>query len=295
MHDPLAQNQISWVQGKPVDFMQKERRDTGKIWHVRGWHRWSDRKKIRYLRELCDKYGNDPKMRWFTVQKVLGPAGASPRDYKAQAAAILQFAQGIYYANEPGEQIQSPWATIREKTGDCDDLAVLICSLATSIGLPNRFVIAGKDRRGRPVRYAEGRRAPPRGVNFFHIYADLGWPPMKPTTWMAAEPTIAGLPLGHDVVTHGLPQGSQGGSDVNFQGYGHIPEEAPSTGYVDLTQDVEVQAYLDEQNPFAIVRGYGWRGLWGKIPWVDLLLGAVQGVVTAVAIAYFVDRRIGRG
>lgn len=287
---PIMSDHISnmhWT-GSPVDFMQGESRDKGKIWHVRGWHGWSDRRKLRHLREMADRYGNDPKMRWFVVQHVLA-GRAQSRDYKAQAAAILAWVQqNIYYVNEVGEQIQSPWATIREKNGDCDDMALLIATMATSIALPNRYVLAGKDRHGKGVRYAEGRRAPPRGVNFIHIYTDLGWPPFQPTTWMAAEPTIQGLPLGHDVVRDGLPQSARGGSDVNFQGYGEVLPEAP----VDLSEDPEVRAYLDEQNPIAIVQSYGWRGLLAKIPWLDVFFGAFQGVVTAIAIGFFVDRRM---
>jgi len=296
MHDPLSHNQLPWT-GRSVDFMQGERRDTGKIWHVRGWHGWSDRRKLRKLRELAEQYGHDPKMRWFVVQKVLR-GSAEPRDYRSQAAAILSWVQNnIYYANEAGEQIQSPWATIREKTGDCDDMAVLIVAMATSIGLPNRYVLAGRDRKGKSVRYAEGRRAPPAGVNFFHIYCDMGWPPMKPTTWAAAEPTIKGLPLGHDVVLHGMPSGARGGSDVNFSGYAGLYGRDPQptdTPVIDLTQDAEVKAYLDEQNPVAIVRNYGVAGLLAKVPWLDVFFGALQGVITAIAIGFFVDRRMKR-
>ncbi len=283
MQDPLSQNSVGWV-GQPVDFMRGEQRDKGKIWHVRGWHGWSDRKKIRKLRDLAEQYGNDPKMRWFVVQKVL-MGSAQPRDYPAQAQAILSYVQNeIFYVNEPGEQIQSPWATLREKNGDCDDMALLIASMATSIALPNRYVLGGRTRDGKAVRYAEGRRAPPRGVNFYHIYTDLGWPPFKPTTWMAAEPTVKGLPLGHDVVTQGMPEGARGGTDVNFSGWGDA--------VTDVQQDAEVKAYLDEQNPLAIIKNYGIRGLWAKMPWVDIMIGVIQGVITASAITYFVDRRI---
>ncbi len=294
MRDPLNNNDISWVSGPPVDFMQGEKREIGKIWHVGGWHGWSDRRKLRYLREMADKYGNDPKMRWFVVQKVLAGT-AQPRDYHAQAQAILSWVQNnVYYVNEVGEQIQSPWATIREKNGDCDDMALLIASMATSIALPNRYVLAGKNRQGKGVRYTEGRRSPPRGVNFFHIYTDLGWPPFKPTTWMAAEPTIQGLPLGHDVMVHGMPQGARGGEDVNFAGFYGREVQSDDAPIVDLTQDKEVQEYLHEQNPIAIVKRYGVKGLIAKIPWLDVFFGAFQGVVTAIAIGFFVDRRMKR-
>ena len=59
-------------------------------------------------------------------------------------------------------------------------------------------------KAGRKVKHYEGGPMPWTG-SFSHIYVQLGWPPFNPTTWVSAEPTIPGLPLGHDVVDHGVP------------------------------------------------------------------------------------------
>ena len=286
MNDPLANGDVSWVRGPPVDFLKGESRDVGKIWHVPGWHGYSDRRKIRYLRELAEKYANDPKMRWFVTQQIF-QGRVAPRDYLGQAKALLAYVQGLYYCNEIGEQIQSPWATIREGTGDCDDLGVLLASLAHSVGLKFRWVIAGKTRKGEPVRYIEGGRRPPWGANFYHIYLQLATPALCQTecVWYSAEPTVKGLPLGHDVVLDGLP-GVGGGTDLSFSGWGATDPVA------DLSLDPEVRSYLQEQNPLVTFRDHGISGLLAKVPWWDMLIGMFEGVITSVVIAWVVSRKL---
>jgi hypothetical protein len=191
----------------------------GRLFGVPGFHRWSDRKKVRKLREMAEAYGNDPRMRFFTVNSVLRPAGATDfRNYRQVAETLLKAVQdagtlGIMYTNEPNEQLQSPWWTLKVRTGDCDDMSLLLAAMAHSVRLPWRFVLAGTARGGR-ARWAEGGRMP-RGFRASHIYLDLGWPPFsegkkdahgRPVTqWAPAEPTLRGLPLGHDVVLHGIP------------------------------------------------------------------------------------------
>jgi len=205
--DPIAQRF-----GRPVDYMQGESRSVGKVFHVRAWARMGDRQRVRVLRDLAERYGGDPNMRWFTANTVLRDRAAS-RDYAAQAAAMLAWVQtNIYYTNEPGEQIQSPWRTLDVKTGDCDDMALLLAAMAESIALPWKFALAGR-RGNKSVRWIEGERFP-GGVRWSHIYVVLGWPPFAPKQWASAEPTVAGLPLGHDVVLHGVPAHVHGGRDL---------------------------------------------------------------------------------
>jgi hypothetical protein len=100
MRDPLAAGRLGL--GRPIDYMQGEARETGQIWHLPAWGRWSDRKKIRFLRKMITEYGNDPKMRWRTVE-VLRKYGVAQHDAKGSAAALLKFVQDeIYYTCEPG-------------------------------------------------------------------------------------------------------------------------------------------------------------------------------------------------
>ena len=179
----------------------------GRVYHVAAWRGMDDKRRLKMLAKMAREYGTDPRLRIFVANKVLVPAGVEPRNYRGQAAAMLRWVQeNIYYTNEPGEQIQSPWWTLKVRTGDCDDLSVLLAAMAHSIGLHWRFVLAGRDpSTGERVRWTPGQRKP-RGVRFYHIYLDLGWPPLiKPNSWAAAEPTIKNVPLGYDVVNRGVP------------------------------------------------------------------------------------------
>lgn len=187
-----------------------------KTYHVPGWYRGTDKHRVRLLRRMAKEYGRDARLRAFTVKHVLAPSGVTfpSRQFKAQARAILSWVQNnIAYLNEPGELIQGPWQTLKVAHGDCDDMALLVAAMAESLGLGNRFVLGGKTSSGRSVRWAEGKGSPPMDAKFFHIYVDLGWPALKPTHWMSAEPTM-NVPLGHDVTKHGVPAGVARGVDV---------------------------------------------------------------------------------
>lgn len=203
-----------------------------KTYHVPGWYRGTDKHRVRLLRRMAKEYGRDARMRAFVVKHVLAPAGVNfpSRQFKGQARAILGWVQrNIAYLNEPGELIQGPWQTLKVAHGDCDDMALLVAAMAESLGLGNRFVLGGKMGNGRPVRWAEGTRGPPGGAKFFHIFVDLGWPALKPTTWMSAEPTMT-VPLGHDVTRHGVPAGVARGVDVSGWGApGLMMPGAPGT------------------------------------------------------------------
>lgn len=89
---------------------------------------------------------------------------------------------------------------------NCDDSTILLCTMADAVGLPNRMVLGGRRNNGKLVRWVEGAggRKVPRGVNFFHIYCELGWPPGRPGLWASADPSLQGAPLGYDLVKHGI-------------------------------------------------------------------------------------------
>lgn len=195
--DPLVSGKLGV--GLPVDLLGGESRLKGHIYNIPSWDRWDDRRRVAFLRQMAERYGEDPAMRWWVVQNVLIPANVSPMDNERQARALLAWVQtNIYYANEPGEQIQSPWRTLAERTGDCDDMALLLAAMAHSIGLGFKFAIAGRDASGNPIRWVDG--APWRPGRYSHIYLQLGWPALAPTSWASAEPTLRGTPLGYDVV-----------------------------------------------------------------------------------------------
>lgn len=82
---------------------------------------------------------------------------------------------------------------------NCDDMAILVYSLARSIRLPARLVISGVDKKGKKVRYIQGDKHYPKGVNWAHIYLQVGDRPYGQPVWYFAEPTLQ-VPLGWDVV-----------------------------------------------------------------------------------------------
>ena len=202
------------------DFMEGESRQSGTVAVVPGWDRWGDAKKLRWIRQFAESYGRDPHMRWKAVE-IFRQAGVQPRDWRGQAQAILSYVQGMYYTNEPGEQIQSPWRTMAVRTGDCDDLTILAAALAESVALPWRLALAGRGAGGRRVRYLEGQWIP-WGASMEHIYLQIGWPPFRPQQWASAEPTVRGLPLGHDVVLHGVPGEVMPEFQGAYSGYGAV-------------------------------------------------------------------------
>ncbi len=176
--------------------------DDVKVFHLPRWKDGDDRGRVAALRQIALEAGRDPRMATVAVA-VCKAAGAPPRGYEKQAAALLRFVQErVYYVNEPGERLQDPFYTLKVGYGDCDDMALLLAALAESMRLPWRLTTSGTaPSAGRPrmVRWSEGEPYPPN-VKWAHIYVRLGWPAFQPTTWASAEPTIKGVPLGWDVV-----------------------------------------------------------------------------------------------
>ena len=171
---------------------------TTKTYHLPGWKKKNDSARLRALREIAMKGGRDPDIATLAVN-IVRDAGAQPRDYKGQATALLAWTQTqIYYINEPGERLQDPVYTLKVKYGDCDDMAILLASFYEACRLPWRYVLSGRTREGKLVRWVEG--TPSKAARWSHIYVIVGWPPYTPKTWLYAEPTLKGVPLGWDVV-----------------------------------------------------------------------------------------------
>lgn len=280
-HDPIAQAGRSTPSARRVDVLRGEDRLVGDVYEVKGWARWNDKQKVGYLRRLAEGYGDDPALRAVTAH-VLQTRGCPPRNYPEQARHLLAWVQDtIYYTNESNEQIQSPWRTLHWKNGDCDDQAILLAAMCQSIALPWRFALAGTVR-GRPARWVEGQSYP-RGLKATHIYVVIGWPPFAPTTWASAEPTIRGLPLGHDVVRDGIPAWAHAGVDLpgarrsNMAGFGDATA-APT----DPTANVLP----------AVVRAppSGVAGLVARIDWNGLVQAVIEGTIVAIAVQYATRR-----
>lgn len=224
-----------------------------RVYALDGWRKMSHPQRIAVLRQLAEEHARDPRMAVFTTG-ILQGAGVPPRDGPGAAAALLRFVQdNIYYANEPDERLQSPWRTLEWKTGDCDDEALLLSTLAGSIALPNRFVLIGRLRsNGKLVRWVEGTPMPSgwrtgKSVDWFHVYLAMGWPfgaAVQDQHWAEAEPTLRGAPLGYSLLRHGivsdahgrltLPKGLgsavPGGPDLSLTWYRGLPPNGGGGG-----------------------------------------------------------------
>jgi len=171
------------------------------LYHLPDWGKLGHAGRVGQIRKLITAYSRDPRVRNLAIS-ILRQAGTKPRDYKGQAAALLRWVQdpaNVFYVNEPNEQLQSPLATVEMKSGDCDDLAILLASMLGAIRLSNRLVLSGRGPGGKMVRWIEGRGKPSRRVKYSHIYLCVGTPPFRPTQWFFME-TTAIKPLGWDVV-----------------------------------------------------------------------------------------------
>lgn len=173
--------------------------EDGKSFEFSDWAKLSHEQRLQVMREIVERQGRDIRMAKATVH-ILREARVPPRHYQDQAAALLKWVQdNIYFVNEPAERLQEPLATLKIRTGDCDDCCILLAALFESIKLPWRFVLCGRKGDAK-VRHIEGQVITP-GVRWTHVYCIVGTPPFNPTTWFYCEPTVAGVPLGWDVVS----------------------------------------------------------------------------------------------
>ena len=235
-----------------------------KLYHLGKWDNLSHPQKLEVISDIIRGEGRDPAIAELAVG-ILRQAGVAPRDYKRQAAALLQWTQdNIYYINEPGERLQSPKYTLKRGFGDCDDMAIFLCSLYETIGLPWKLVLSG-NHKGKRVRHIQGDKILP-GVEWAHIYCAVGDQPFNPTQWLFAEPTIQKVPLGWDVVS----------SDVNM-----LPELLnPRYSGLSLGANEVVPPQNQEK---------GFKVILQHIPLHDILIAALAGTITSVASALILE------
>jgi hypothetical protein len=89
---------------------------------------------------------DDPVVRLFSRQAVQGlPLGSESNQDLVNAIAVHAAIRnyGIQYVKDPSpasekaiDMVQYPMQTLFHRTGDCDDLSVLYCSLLSSLGIP---------------------------------------------------------------------------------------------------------------------------------------------------------------
>jgi len=112
-----------------------------------------------------------------------------PRNYVGQVRAVQQWVQqNIRYIRDPMdanggvELVQEPVYTVQHRAGDCDDQSVLVASMLSSIGHPERFAAFGFN--GGPLEHVLSQtQIGPHWVSVETIEArPLGWEPPNITS-----------------------------------------------------------------------------------------------------------------
>jgi hypothetical protein len=264
---------VNWTKtlGTPTNRLPTE---TPKVHHMPRWNSYDDPKRIDVIARIAESRGHDPNIATLAVRILRGDPEVwkgkalpevPPRDYHGQAARLLQWVQSLYYVNEPGERLQDPLYTLKVGYGDCDDLAILLYSLCLSIRLQPKLVIVGQNKRGERVRYHQGDKHYPRGVQWSHIYAAIADDPFAPRTYHYAEPTVRGAPLGWDVVNakdFNLPE---------LAAYGALSGSAVAGSVAGMVLD-EGQAGTDSG-----------EGKFLGLDWHNILAAALVGALVSVS------------
>lgn len=102
------------------------------------------------------------------AREVLIESGVNQKAWPEYVRAIGGFVRDrILYVRDPVkvERVQTPEATLKLKTGDCDDKATLVAAMLESVGIPTRFVaIAKRPIGGFSHVYVEAQIFARRGV-----------------------------------------------------------------------------------------------------------------------------------
>ncbi len=179
--------------------MKQLDRPDPKVYHLPNWANGDDNARMDVISDIILRYGRDPKIATKCVD-ILRGYGVQSRDYVGQCSALLKWVQeNIYYVNEPGERLQDPNYTLRVGYGDCDDMAILLCSFFESMRLPWKLVISGRASSGGLKRYIHRNGHLPK-AEWSHIYCMVCTNPFQDAQWYYCEPTIKNVPLGWDVV-----------------------------------------------------------------------------------------------
>jgi transglutaminase-like putative cysteine protease len=134
---------------------------------------------VHRMNEIIINASRDPELMTAALQILRrAPAGF----YESEAQRLLAAVQGgvRYMADTFNEDIyRNPALTLRERMGDCDDLVLLLASLARAVGFPVRLVYVWDEQ--------------PDELNGFpmHVYMELDTSKgdQPGGRWVAMEPT----------------------------------------------------------------------------------------------------------
>ena len=248
--------------------MNKLDRPDPQVYHLPNWANGDDNSRMDVITDIILRYGRDPKIATKCVD-ILRQYKIEPRDYVGQCAALLKWVQdNIYYVNEPGERLQDPNYTLRVGYGDCDDMAIVLCSFFESMRLPWKLVISGRQGNGSLLRYIHRNGHLPN-ADWSHIYCMVCTNPFQDADWYYCEPTIKNVPLGWDVVQANgadLPELLAPDNKTKTQDKGNIRTSAIIGG----TLAAESELYSSEKS------GADWQKILQ-----DILKAVAVGVLTS--------------
>lgn len=125
---------------------------------------------LRTMRDLTLASRKDPAIKTLADSIVrTAPSG----DFSAQNAAVFNWVKRhVKYVRDirDVETVSTPQRTLQARTGDCDDMAVLIASLLEAIGNKTRFVALGFN-----------------GGDYEHVIAQARMGPH----WITLDPTVS--------------------------------------------------------------------------------------------------------
>ena len=273
-----------------------------KVYQLPDWKKMSDRNKVKYIKMLMYKFGRDPRIRNKAVE-IYRQYNVQPRDYRGQSKALLHWVQtNVYYLNEPSELLMSPLYVLNPEVmnGDCDDIAILLGSLAIASRLGVKVVLSGRARNGKMVRWIEGTRQP-RGVKWGHIYVQVGWPAFNPVHWESMEGTLKGAPLGWDVTRSHMYRPIPGAPGVPLfsdrsgggQGFGAMPTrpllappepETPIPSENQVAQAGEISRARDRAEVAEREKNRV-RAFWAALDWAEIATATLPAIISGFVLA----------
>lgn len=130
------------------------------------------------MAKLIQKGQYDARLRLLTETII---ADLQPHDYLSEYLAVLNWVRkNVRYSRDPRtiEQVKTPDVTLETRTGDCDDLSVLIGSMVGQIGAQLRLVAGG---------FRDGARHPQTGEPILaHVWLEAFEPNVK--AWVVLDP-----------------------------------------------------------------------------------------------------------
>lgn len=140
----------------------------------------TDKDRINFLANLAEKGSENPVIYGFTRKLLNGDVKGYPKvqsyDSIGEVRRIFEWVRdNVSYRNhvKNRDSYQSAERTLELRTGDCDQMSVLLASMLATVGYDVAYrIIAAKE-----------------DMPFHHIYVLVGMPKHNPSKWIALDAT----------------------------------------------------------------------------------------------------------